>query len=183
MQTEPTVSLKKRALEKTRAFAEDLAGYCDYELTLHTRMRVAGLNARSRQQRVYRAQAAMRYFQPRLFRALAGNAWRRYPNKVPVFLPSLEGIGTDRDRLTLHWHVLIGNIAGIKHAEHLHSIAHRIWTAHDDAGTDTEAQRLYYARGFGGYATKELTTFNYDCIDYGFLQAPAHIIDRLPCCS
>jgi hypothetical protein len=183
MQTEPAVSLQKRALEQTRAFVIDLAAHCTYELTLHTRMRVAGISTHSRQQRVYRAQAVMRYFQPRFLRAIAGNTWRRYAHRVPVFIPSLEGINSDRDKLTLHWHVLIGNITGIKNAEHLHSIAHHIWTAHDDAGTDTEAQPLYYARGFGGYAAKELTTFNYDCIDYGFLQAPAHIIDRLPCCS
>ncbi len=65
MQTQATASLEKRALEKTRVFAMDLSEHCTHELTLHTRLRVAGLCDYGRQQRVYRAQAAMRHFQPR----------------------------------------------------------------------------------------------------------------------
>ena len=183
MQTQATVSLEKRALEKTRVFAMDLSEHCTHELTLHTRLRVAGLCDYGRQQRVYRAQAAMRYFQPRFLRAVAGNTWRRYAHRVPVFIPALEGINTDRDRLTLHWHVLIGNLPQTLSTQTLIEQARRIWTEHYDAGTDIEAQPLYYARGFGGYATKELSRFNYDCIDYDFFRAPKHLTDRQQCCS
>jgi hypothetical protein len=183
MQTQPAVSLQKRALEKTRIFAMDLSEHCTHELTLHTRLHVAGMCTHGRQQRVYRAQAAMRYFQPRFLRAVAGNTWRRYAHRVPVFIPALEGIKTDRDRLTLHWHVLIGNLPQTLSTQTLIDQARHTWTQHHDAGTDIEAQPLYNARGFGRYATKELSRFNYDCVDYDFLKAPAHIIDRLPCCS
>lgn len=183
MSTYTELSLQHRATQQAREFTVALASHCTYELTLHTRLRVAGMSPRSRRECVYRAQAAMRYFQPRLFRAVSGNSWLRYEHKMPVFIPALEGIYTDRDRFTLHWHLLLGNLPSAVDTERLMDLARHIWTAHDDAGTDIEAQPLYDAKGFGDYITKELSTINYDCIDYEFLKAPKHIIDRLTNCS
>lgn len=183
MQTYTNNPLNVRATEETREFAVALSAFCTHELTLHTRLRVAGCSGQTREGRVFRAQAVMRYFQLRFFRALAGNTWRRFPHRIPVFIPALEGIQTQRDKLTLHWHVLIGNLPTTLDEQQLLEKAGRIWTTHYDAGTDIEAQPLYYSRGYGRYATKEVNKFNYDCVDYNFFKAPAHIIDRLLCCS
>lgn len=182
MQHNITPSLQNRALEQTRVFVSQLSQHCTHELTLHTRLRVSAKSTHSRQQHVYRAQAVMRYFQPRFLRAVAGNTWQRYAHRVPVFIPALEGINTDQDRVTLHWHVMLGNLPQSLTTQTLLAQARMIWIEHDDAGTDIEAQQLYYSPGFGNYITKQLHTHNPDCIDHTFLQAPAHIINRLSCC-
>jgi len=181
MQPQP-VSLKNRAAVKTRSFVAALAQSCSYELTLHTTLATAGLSSRSTEQRVFRAQSAMRYFQPRLFRALTGNSWTRYPHKRPIFIPALEGSKSQQRYSTLHWHIIIGNLPTNITLQSIFDTAHNIWIKHPDASANTEAQALYDSTGFANYITKEFKKFNYDCIDYGFFQAPYNAIDTLPAC-
>ena len=182
MQTQ-IVSLKNRAYAQTRSFTVQLAQSCTHELTLHTNLATAGVSSRTTEQRIFRAQSVMRYFQPRLFRALTGNSWKRFPNKRPIFIAALEGSQSQHRYSTLHWHIIIGNLPQHITTNILLDTAHSIWPKHPDASTNIEAQTLYDATGYANYISKDLKKFNYDCIDYSFFQAPSTTIDTLPACS
>jgi hypothetical protein len=86
----------------------ELAEGCDYAVTLQTNLRTYAVSHSTRQARLQATQEALRRFRLRLNRLLTGNGWKRNKAYEPVFVASIEGVGS-KDK-SLHIHAAVGNV-------------------------------------------------------------------------
>ena len=167
--------LQQQAANAQREWIASIARHCTHQLTLHTNLHTHNISPNTMQNKSTTAEAALRYFIPRLNRALTGNGWRRKSAYKPIVIPSLEGTLNNYDRnRTLHWHILIGNLPQYCTTELLRETAQTIWLQHEAASTNINCTELWHAPGYSNYIHKEARRGNYDCVAAQLLQAPEH---------
>jgi hypothetical protein len=99
---------RQQYTQAEQQWLEGLAEHCDYAITLQTNLRTYAVSESTREVRLQATREALRRFRLRLNRLLTGNGWTRNADYVPIFVASIEGVGS-KDK-TVHIHAAVGNV-------------------------------------------------------------------------
>jgi hypothetical protein len=165
-------TMQRQATQAQKDWLASIAQRCTHQITLQTNLTTYNKKANELEWMTTEAHGAMNYFIPRFNRAMTGNGWQRKAQYKLVIVTSLEGTRNMYDKnLTLHWHVMVGNIQVNKTTQYIHEAARRIWVGHAAAQDDVNCTELYDNMKFSNYIQKEVKKGNFDCVATQFMQA------------
>jgi len=154
--------MKKHTANDITRFLHQHASRVTHAVTLHTRYRPYQKSERGLKRIVELAKTDFRHFRNCLNKELYGPRARRKPLQYqPLILALLEGTKRTTDRrLTLHYHLALGNLPPGMSDSELFAILHRCWVDRAHQRNDTDCQRTCrHRKGAAGwirYSTKEV---------------------------
>jgi len=166
-------------------YLQQLAGHCDYGITLQTKLYTCGATEQAMRYKLEQAEKGLYAFRHRLNRLLTGNGSVRNNRYLPVFVAAIEGTMNSYDlNRTLHIHAALGN-AGHKATEATRELLEdgirQIWAGIDIGTNDVKVDLLEIGTEIRWieYLSKEASKGNIEVINYKNTQAPTYILDKI----
>ena len=179
MKTYTTNHMRKMLQLASVEYLNRISQHFTHALTLQTCLKTTNVKETQMKYLISRANKSIHYLRTRLNRTLYGNGSRRNPDLIPIFIPMLEGtLDNYNHNLSLHYHVIMGNLPIGCSTEILTDAVTQIWISSDAGTKDIKIQETYdtASNRLIKYDTKEFNAYNIDIIDYTNAQIPQYLL-------